>query len=51
MKWHPLFRRSVPVLLQSEASECGITCVAMIASYHGFLTDLAAMRERLATSL
>ena len=51
MNWRPLFGRSVPVLLQSEASECGITCVAMIASYHGLQTDLAAMRARLATSL
>jgi ATP-binding cassette, subfamily B, bacterial CvaB/MchF/RaxB len=51
VKWRPIFGRSVPVLLQSEASECGITCVAMIASYHGFLTDLASMRQRLATSL
>ncbi len=51
MRWQPLFGRSVPVILQSEASECGITCVAMIASYYGLRTDLAAMRQRLATSL
>ena len=28
------------MILQSEAPECGIACVAMVASYHGFRTDL-----------
>src|SRR5207247_2568583 len=45
------WRKSVPVILQSEAPECGIACMAMIASYHGFRTDLSAMRVRLAPSL
>ena len=39
------------MILQSEAPECGIACVAMIASYHGFRTDLSAMRLRLAPSM
>ena len=43
--------RRVPMILQSEAPECGIACVAMVASYHGFRTDLAAMRMRLAPSM
>ncbi len=46
-----LFRRHVPLILQSEAPECGIACVAMIASYHGHRTDLSAMRLRLAPSM
>ena len=46
-----LFGRAVPVILQSEAPECGIACLAMIASYHGHLTDLSAMRLRLSPSL
>lgn len=46
-----LFRRSVPVILQSEAPECGIACLAMVASCHGLLTDLSAMRMRLSPSL
>jgi ATP-binding cassette subfamily B protein RaxB len=46
-----LFGRRVPLILQSEAPECGIACVAMVASYHGFRTDLAAMRMRLAPSM
>jgi ATP-binding cassette subfamily B protein RaxB len=51
MTWIPLFSRTVPVVLQSEAPECGIACVAMIASYHGYRTDLPAMRQRLSTSM
>lgn len=45
------WKRTVPVILQSEAPECGIACVAMIASYHGFQTDLTAMRQRMSVSL
>ena len=43
--------RRVPMILQSEAPECGIACVAMVASWHGFRTDLSAMRMRLAPSM
>ncbi|MGH6623066.1 MAG: peptidase domain-containing ABC transporter [Burkholderiaceae bacterium] len=43
--------RRVPMILQSEAPECGIACVAMVASFHGFRTDLGAMRLRLAPSM
>ncbi|APV51107.1 hypothetical protein BWI17_16300 [Betaproteobacteria bacterium GR16-43] len=46
-----LLRRGTPVILQSEAPECGIACIAMIASHHGHLTDLSAMRVRLSPSL
>jgi ATP-binding cassette subfamily B protein RaxB len=46
-----LFGRRVPLILQTEAPECGIACMAMIASYHGFRTDLSAMRTRLAPSM
>ena len=46
-----LLRPSVPVILQSEAPECGIACLAMIASFHGHRTDLSAMRLRLSPSL
>jgi ATP-binding cassette, subfamily B, bacterial CvaB/MchF/RaxB len=41
----------VPTILQSEAPECGIACLAMVASYHGHRTDLSAMRLRLSPSL
>jgi ATP-binding cassette subfamily B protein RaxB len=46
-----LLSRRVPVILQSEAPECGIACLAMVASYHGHRTDLSAMRLRLSPSL
>ena len=46
-----MFGRGVPVILQSEAPECGIACLAMVASYYGHLTDLSAMRLRLSPSL
>src|SRR5258706_7912275 len=46
-----LFQRRVPVILQSEAPECGIACLAMVASFHGHRTDLSAMRLRLSPSL
>ena len=43
--------RRVPMILQSEAPECGIACLAMVASFHGLRTDLSAMRLRLSPSL
>src|SRR6188768_4559010 len=46
-----LLRPGTPVILQSEAPECGIACIAMIASHHGHRTDLSAMRLRLSPSL
>ena len=44
-------KRRVPMILQSEAPECGIACVAMVATFHGHQTDLLAMRTRLSPSL
>jgi ATP-binding cassette, subfamily B, bacterial CvaB/MchF/RaxB len=46
-----MLSRRVPVILQTEAPECGIACVAMIATYHGFKTDLVAMRQRMSVSM
>ncbi|MBQ0961938.1 peptidase domain-containing ABC transporter [Ideonella sp. 4Y11] len=42
MGWTP---RLVPVL-QTEAAECGLACVAMLLGHHGTLTDLATLRSR-----
>lgn len=49
----PVFfaRRRVPVILQSEASECGLACLAMVAGFHGLDTDLSALRRRWSVSL
>jgi ATP-binding cassette, subfamily B, bacterial CvaB/MchF/RaxB len=41
----------LPVILQSEAAECGLACIAMVLSHHGVLTDLAALRTRHSVSL
>ena len=39
-------RRKVPIILQSEGSECGIACLAMICGYHGLEIDLFNFRQR-----
>ena len=44
------FKRT-PYIAQNEASECGLACLAMVASYHGYKTDLLALRQRYGTSL
>ena len=43
--------RRVPVLLQTESAECGLACLAMVASAHGLHTDLATLRQRFSLSL
>jgi ATP-binding cassette subfamily B protein RaxB len=44
-------RHKTPVILQTEAAECGLSCLAMIASYHGHRIDLATLRTRYLISL
>ncbi|MGH8529146.1 MAG: peptidase domain-containing ABC transporter [Nevskiales bacterium] len=39
------------VVLQSEAAECGIACMAMIAGYHGRKLDLNKLRREYPVSL
>ncbi len=39
-------RRRVPLVLQSEAAECGLACLAMVAGSHGLDTDLHSLRQR-----
>ena len=45
------FRRSVPLIMQTEAAECGLACLTMIAGYHGIETDLQSMRRDHSVSL
>ncbi|HEV2991877.1 MAG TPA: peptidase domain-containing ABC transporter [Candidatus Angelobacter sp.] len=47
----PSFGRKLPVIFQTEAAECGLTCLAMVASYHGKEIDLAELRRRFSISL
>ena len=42
--------RRLPVILQTEMAECGLACLAMISSYHGFETDIRKMRSRFSLS-
>lgn len=45
------WRRTLPMMLQIEAAECGVACLAMVASFHGHDVDLAGLRRRFSTSL
>jgi ATP-binding cassette subfamily B protein RaxB len=38
-------------ILQAETSECGLACLAMIADYFGYHTDLADLRRQFSISL
>ncbi len=42
--------RRLPMIHQSEAAECGIACLAMIAGFHGYETDLSRLRQRFSVS-
>jgi ATP-binding cassette, subfamily B, bacterial CvaB/MchF/RaxB len=41
----------LPMILQTEAAECGLACLAMIAGFHGSRSTLAEMRRRFGLSL
>lgn len=46
-----IFGKKLPMILQSEVTECGLACVAMVASYHGNQVDLATLRRHFSISL
>lgn len=39
------------LIYQSEAAECGLACMAMIANHHGHQIDLSTLRNRYSVSL
>lgn len=39
-------RKTLPVILQTEMSECGLACIAMIGKYHGHDIDLNVLRKK-----
>lgn len=41
----------LPVIFQTELSECGLACLAMISSYHGRKEDLNDLRRKFPLSL
>lgn len=44
-------KKTIPVILQSEASECGLACLAMIINYYGYNVDLLTLRKKFPISL
>lgn len=49
IEW-PWSGRVAPIL-QSEAAECGLASLAMVARHHGHRVDLAGLRQRFPTSI
>jgi len=43
--------KKLPLLLQTEATECGLACLGMVAGFYGYRTDLASLRRRYPISL
>ncbi len=43
--------KETPLILQTEAAECGLACLVMVASFHGYRVDLASLRHKHAISL
>ncbi|KEY60668.1 peptidase domain-containing ABC transporter [Serratia sp. DD3] len=44
-------RQRLPVVMQTEATECGLACMAMIAGYYGLNMDLQSLRKHYQVSL
>lgn len=44
-------RPRVPLLLQTEAAECGLASLAMVAAFYGLHTDMPTLRQRFSLSL
>ncbi len=44
-------RRQVPMVHQSEAAECGLACIAMVAGFHGHHVELSELRRRFGASI
>lgn len=46
-----MFKRvSIPLVLQSQKTECGLACLAMISSYYGLKVDLFSLRKMFSVS-
>ncbi len=43
--------KRLPMIVQTEAAECGLACLAMVAGYHGYKTDLTHLRQTYSISL
>ncbi|HAT31897.1 MAG TPA: ABC transporter [Janthinobacterium sp.] len=45
------FGARLPLMLQTEATECGLACVGMVAGFHGHRSDLSGLRKLYPMSL
>ena len=45
------WKHRLPVILQTEAAECGLACLAMLSSFYGHHVDLNTLRRRHPVSL
>ena len=45
------FAPKLPIILQTEVTECGLACLAMIVNFHGYQTDLLTLRRNFSVSL
>lgn len=43
-------KHRLPVILQTEAAECGLACLAMVSAYYGYHIDIVSLRQRFAIS-
>lgn len=48
---HLGLRKRLPLILQTEAAECGLACLAMVAGFHGYEVDLISLRRQHPISL
>src|SRR5690625_2898746 len=44
-------RKHLPVVLQTESTECALACIAMVARYYGHKVNLPSLRRRFSSSL
>jgi ATP-binding cassette subfamily B protein RaxB len=51
MAAHWPWQGGIRPVLQSEAAECGLASLAMVAQFHGHRVDLAGLRQRFPTSI
>lgn len=44
-------RKTLPLLRQTQAAECGLACLGMVAGYYGHKMDMLTLRKKFITSL
>ncbi len=44
-------KTSLPMVHQTEAAECGLACMAMVAGFHGYCASLNELRQKFSLSI